>query len=324
MKILLVEDTIGDPIQRVLERSGHEVHLAQSTQAARRMLRLTKFEFCLLDWVLPDGSGLSLVDDIRRDKRHSDIGILMISSRSERTDIVTAFREDIDGYVAKPFKSAQLHVKIDEIWQRRARNRARSTQIQLIIDGQAQLHWGETNPLLIFAERVSTAEGLERIQNAQVLDFLLLATTAIEAANAFVPHLNLAYYLASSTGEVSRLLNDRSTAARVAMAFVSSDCSGNCLLMARLIQLREADTCPLCVISDLNAGLKWRDRKELEASGTLVFGRRELNEYRWRDLFENHVFDKYTSGDDDDESVPDENGSGNFRRRRPGPAIAGA
>jgi CheY-like chemotaxis protein len=276
-------------------------------------MRMSVFDFCLVDWMLPDGSGLDLVDDIRRDGNHRDVGILVISSRSERSDIVTAFRSAIDGYVAKPFNASQLRAKIDEVWQRRARSRAKSKQIQLIIEGQDELLWSEKRPLLIFGESVSTAEELAKIQNAHVLDYLSLATTAVDSANAFTPRLQLAYYIASSVGEVLRLLKGRQTRDRVAMAFVSSSCAGNYLLMARLIQMRNL-TSPVCIISDLNADLRWRERKELEAAGTVVFGRRELDEYRWRDIMEGYALTTRNVADDDFDDISDEEMSRRYRR----------
>ena len=307
MKILLVEDTVGDPIQRSLEKSGHIVTLVQTGSEARAVLRLMDFEFCLLDWMLPDGSGLDLVDEIRRDEKHRDVGIIMISSRSERADIVQAVRSGIDGYVAKPFTASHLRSKIDEVWQRRSRNRVKSHQISLILDGQDELHYRSEYPIIVFGEKYATNQELGLIQNAHVLDYLATATTAIDSANAFLPRLRLGYYIAATTGEVSQLVNQRRMRDRVMMAFVSTECTGSCVLMARLIQMRSPGRCAVCVVSDHNSELDWRERKELGGYGTLVLGRRELDEYRWRDLLEinvmNREFKERDENDDEDLDV---------------------
>ncbi len=318
MKILLVEDTVGDPIQRALERSGHIVTLVQSGGEARAVLREMSFEFCLIDWMLPDASGVDLVNEIRRDERHHDAGIIMISSRSERADIVTAIGSGIDGYVAKPFKASQLRTKIDEVWQRRSRSRVKTQKISMILEGQDELHYRSSSPLIIFGEKATHTAELGQIDNAHILDYLVTATTAIDAANAFLPRLELKYYLAATTGEVTQVTNERRTRDRAQMAFVSTECTGSCVLMARLIQMRSPGRCTLCIVCDHDTDLGWRDRKELGDYGALVLGRRELDEYRWRDFIEGNIVSKSSHDHDDEDdldlAVPDEEAGRGFRR----------
>ena len=291
MKILLVEDTVGAPIQRVLEKWGHEVALAQSGAEGRQLLEAQVFEFMLIDWMLPDLSGLDLVEEIRKDDRHKEAAILMISSRTARADIVTAIRTGIDGYVAKPFKAGELRDKIDEIWQRRSRSQAQVQQVRMILDNQEDLRYPDSAPLVVFGEGSVDPDELAKIWNTHLLEYLAAATTAIAAANAFQPNLQLGYHIATSTGEVTRLVKDRQTANRVQMAFISTDCYGNCVLMARLIHMRKSVTCPICVVCNQHSDLDTRARRELEQYGALVFDRRELDAPRWRDIVQEYVLD---------------------------------
>ena len=314
MKILLVEDTIGDPIQRVLTKSGHEVELAQSGEAARRLLEIGTFDFCLVDWMLPDISGLDIVDLIRRDDRNRGAAILMISSRSGRADIVTAFRSGIDGYVAKPFNAAQLRTKIDEVWQRRSRNRAHAQQIHMIFESQEDLRYWAMNPLIIFAESISREEQLAKIWNAPILDYLTAATTAVAAANAFMPTFKLGYTIATSTGEVTKLLKERETRDRVQMAFVSADCQGNCVLMAKLIHMRSAEKCPICIVCNQPADLTSEQRVELRGYGALVMDRREMDGDRWRDLIEGIIKRWESAGEEPSSDETEEDSGRGFRR----------
>ena len=109
MKILLVEDTIGEPVRKVLTRWGHEVSLAVTGERARQLLMQTSgFDLFLIDWMLPDDSGLDLVRTIREQEEYQDAAILMISSRSKRDDIMVAIRSGIDGYMAKPIDPKKL------------------------------------------------------------------------------------------------------------------------------------------------------------------------------------------------------------------------
>ena len=291
MRILLIEDTVGAPIRRVLETWGHQVSLAQSGAEGRQLLAAKAFDFMLVDWMLPDLSGLDLVKEIRQDERHREAAILMISSRTARADIVTAIRSGIDGYVAKPFKAGELRGKIDEIWQRRSRGRAQAQQVRMILDNQENLQYAESAPLIVFGEGSVDADELAKIWHAHLLEYLSAATTAIAAANAFQPHLQLGYHIATSTGEVTRLLKERQTANRVQMAFISTDCYGNCVLMARLIHMRQNVTCPICIVCSQHSDLNMRERRELEQYNALVFDRRELDAARWRDIIEEYILD---------------------------------
>jgi len=313
MKILLVEDTIGDPIQKVLQKSGHEVALARTGEAARQLLNVAIFDFCQLDWMLPDISGLDLVEVIRQDQRNQGAAILMISSRSARDDIVTAFRSGIDGYVAKPFNAAQLRTKIDEVWQRRSRSRAHAQQIRMIFEGQQNLSYWASNPFVIFGENLESADQLARIWNSPILDCLTAATTAIAAAIAFMPDLKLGYTIARTTGEVTKLLKDRDTRDRARMAFVAADCQGNCVLMAKLIHMRSPGICPICIVCNQVGDLTSEQRVELRGYDALVMDRREMDGDRWRDLIEG-VIKKWTTAVEEASDDPDDDSTTGFRR----------
>ena len=292
MKILLVEDTVGGPIKKVLAKWGHDVALAKTGLEARALLRVCTFEFCLIDWMLPDICGLDLVDDIRKDARHRDAGILVISSRSGRADIVTALRTGIDGYVTKPFNAVQLRARIDEVLQRRSRDRASSEQIRMVLGGQEQLQYKCKNPLIVFGEQAVTAKGLGRMCNAHVLDYLATATTAINEASALLPTLDLGYYITDSTGDVSRLLQEPETRKRVQIAFVSTDCTGNCTLLAKLMHQRDHGLCPICIVCDHHTDLSVAQQTELERCDTLVLERRQLDASHWRDIIEEYVISR--------------------------------
>lgn len=294
MKILLVEDTIGEPIRKVLAKWGHEVALATTGQQARQLLLAPGYDLFLVDWMLPDDSGLDLVRTIREQDEYREAAVLMISSRSQRDDIITAIRSGIDGYVAKPFKPAELRARIDEVWQRRRRNRDQEQQVEVLLANQDGLGHASSGPLLILGEGVVSAEALSAPENVRLVDYLSTATTAVSAANAFLPNLKLGYYLAASTGEVTQLLRSRDTASRAQLAVVSTSCYGNSALMARLIHMRGATDCRICIVYDRATDLTHGQRRELDEYGVLVFDRRELDADRWRDIVEGHIVSRWS------------------------------
>jgi DNA-binding response OmpR family regulator len=108
---LLVEDdpAIAQPLVRALEREGFAVEHVQfgrdAIDAARRGVDLV-----LLDLTLPDLDGLEVCRAIRaQDER---LPIVMLTARSEETDIVVGLDAGADDYVTKPFRLAELLARI--------------------------------------------------------------------------------------------------------------------------------------------------------------------------------------------------------------------
>lgn len=294
MKILVVEDTIGEPVQSLLRKSGHDVELVTDGAGARAKLAQPGFDLFLLDWQLPDGSGLDLVRTIREDARHRDAPILMMSSRTDRADIVTAIRSGIDGYLAKPFRPAELRGRIEEVWQRRSRQRDERQKVELILAGQTPLERHGEGPLVILGEEAISEADLLSPTHARSLEYLAAATTTMAAANAFLPDLDLGYCLSGSTGDVTKLLRQRATRDRVQLAVVSTQCQGNCLVMARLLNLRDPGQGRLCVVTERWSDLSAAERSELEGYKVPVFHRDDLDADRWRDIIEVQVIQRWS------------------------------
>ncbi len=294
MKVLVVEDTIGEPVKALLEAAGHEALLATNLAAARQQLSQANIDLFLLDWMLPDGSGLDLVATIRRDSRYLNAPILMMSSRSDRSDIVTAIRSGIDGYLAKPFRPDELRARMVEVWHRRSRQQGRRQRAELVISGQTPLDRHGDTPLVVFADGLTTVEELEAPASAAILDSLVTATTTIAAANAFLPTLQLGYCLSASTGDVTALLRRRATQDRVQLVVLSSRCQGNCVVMTRLLHLREQRVNRVCIVCETHADLSAADRAEVESYGVPVLSRFELDAGRWRDVIEMQVIRRWS------------------------------
>jgi DNA-binding response OmpR family regulator len=294
VKVLLVEDTIGKPVQSILQKSGHDVLLATSIGSAQRHLGQPGIDLFLLDWMLPDGSGLDLVQTIRRDANYRDASILMMSSRSDRSDIVTAIRSGIDGYLAKPFRPSELRSRLNEVWQRRNGQRSLRQKVELLVGRQTLLDRHGETPLVVLGEGATTVAALERSENGPVLEHLATATTMIAAANAFLPTLELGYCLSQSTGDVSKLLRQRATRNRVQLAVVSTQCQGNCMVMARLLHLRGAEDMKLCVVDERWSELSSAERTELDSYGVPILRRSELDANRWRDIIEMQVIRRWS------------------------------
>lgn len=120
--ILVVEDEAVTQrlIQASLERAGHQVRCATSGAAAEAAIRELLPDLILLDWVLPDVTGLTLVRRIRGDQRRHDIPIIMLTSRGQESDKVVGLEAGADDYITKPFSPPELLARIKALLRRRA------------------------------------------------------------------------------------------------------------------------------------------------------------------------------------------------------------
>jgi len=105
--ILIVEDdaAIATPLVRAIEREGFDVHHvtrgADALSAARNDVDLV-----LLDLTLPDVDGLDVCRSMR--DRDNWLPIVILTARSEESDVVTGLDAGADDYVTKPFRLAEL------------------------------------------------------------------------------------------------------------------------------------------------------------------------------------------------------------------------
>lgn len=117
--LLLVEDEA--PIREMLvfglQRQGFEVQEAADARAARDQLASHPPDLILLDWMLPDQSGLELARGLRRDESFQDLPIIMLTARVEEADKVRGLNT-VDDYVTKPFSTSELVARIRAVLRR--------------------------------------------------------------------------------------------------------------------------------------------------------------------------------------------------------------
>ena len=120
--ILVIEDEAVTQrlIQANLERAGHHVRCASSVQAAEAEIRQLLPDLVILDWMLPDVTGLTLARRLRTDPRTRDIPIIMLTSRGRECDKVTGLEVGADDYVTKPFSPIELLARVKAVLRRRA------------------------------------------------------------------------------------------------------------------------------------------------------------------------------------------------------------
>ena len=118
MKILLAEDdlNLGELLASFLENKGFKVDLARNGKLAFQQFNLSKYDFCILDVMMPEMDGISLAKDIREiDKK---IPILFLTAKTMKEDKLEGFEAGADDYLTKPFSMDELLARINAISRR--------------------------------------------------------------------------------------------------------------------------------------------------------------------------------------------------------------
>lgn len=118
MKTLILEDDelVGELLETVVAgiHQGAAVSLARSLSEAQQLLDIdSRYHLYLIDWQLPDGSGLDLVKRVRAGDR--DVPIVMVSGRSDRESVLRAAHHGISGYITKPLDVQLLHERLTKL-----------------------------------------------------------------------------------------------------------------------------------------------------------------------------------------------------------------
>jgi DNA-binding response OmpR family regulator len=124
VRLLIVEDEpdLADAIARGLRRDGHAVDVALNSADADLKLRSAGYDLAVLDWNLPDGSGLQLCRDLVSGELPTLEGdrprILMLTARDDVDDRVAGLDSGADDYLVKPFAFAELSARVRALLRR--------------------------------------------------------------------------------------------------------------------------------------------------------------------------------------------------------------
>jgi two-component system OmpR family response regulator len=122
MRLLLVEDdtTLGDAVREYLVTQGHVVDWTQCVADARAAA-YEPFDAILLDWRLPDGSGVEWLRDLRtRAGANQRAPVLLLTARDRLNDRIEGLDAGADDYLVKPFELAELAARVRAVARRAA------------------------------------------------------------------------------------------------------------------------------------------------------------------------------------------------------------
>jgi two-component system phosphate regulon response regulator PhoB len=116
--ILVIEDDEGiqDMLSYSLEPDGFKLHAAYTAKEGWEIIEGKQIDLVLLDWMLPDRSGIDLLHRIRR--YYSQLPVIMITARAEEEDRVLGLDVGADDYITKPFSVRELKSRIQAVLRR--------------------------------------------------------------------------------------------------------------------------------------------------------------------------------------------------------------
>lgn len=119
-KILLLEDdaALGNGIRLALQSPEMRLTLCATLAQAREALGQARFDLLILDVNLPDGSGLELLDTVRKTSR---VPVILLTANDMEMDIVTGLESGADDYITKPFSLAVLRARVNAQLRRGAK-----------------------------------------------------------------------------------------------------------------------------------------------------------------------------------------------------------
>ena len=121
MKILIIEDELSlqELMAKALRQEGYVAESAMDFDSAMEKLGAYSYDCVLLDINLPGGSGLDILERMKKDGNRSDV--IIISARDSIDDKVRGLELGADDYLAKPFHIVELIARIRSV-SRRSRN----------------------------------------------------------------------------------------------------------------------------------------------------------------------------------------------------------
>ncbi len=119
-QILVVEDErpIREMIAFGLRRAGFEVRAAADARTGREEVANKRPDLLLVDWMLPDTSGLEFTRALKRDRETSELPVIMLTARAEEGDKVAGLEGGADDYITTPFSPRELLARINAVLRR--------------------------------------------------------------------------------------------------------------------------------------------------------------------------------------------------------------
>ena len=120
--VLIVDDeaAIREMISVALQMAGYRCLEADNAQNAHAIVVDHQPDIILLDWMIPDVSGIELARRLKRETAYADIPIIMLTARSEEDNKIQGLEAGADDYITKPFSPRELIARLKAVLRRTA------------------------------------------------------------------------------------------------------------------------------------------------------------------------------------------------------------
>jgi two-component system phosphate regulon response regulator PhoB len=179
-KILVIEDEapLRELLQYNLEKEGYRVTLAVDGEDGLLHVEENKPDLILLDWMLPQVSGIEVCRRLRRGNDTKLIPILMLTAKGEEADKVRGLGTGADDYLTKPFSVPELIARVKALLRRANPSRSEETltyreltmdlRTYRVLRGEEEIHVGPTEFKLLryFMENPTRVFSREQLLDA--------------------------------------------------------------------------------------------------------------------------------------------------------------
>jgi two-component system phosphate regulon response regulator PhoB len=118
--IIIVEDekALVTLLKYNLSKEGFKIKEAETGQEGLRLIKRELPDLVILDWMLPDFSGIEICRQIKRDNKLKSIPVIMLTAKSEIEDKVRGLETGVDDYITKPFNNKELILRVKSLLKR--------------------------------------------------------------------------------------------------------------------------------------------------------------------------------------------------------------
>ncbi len=158
-KILIIEDDsdIAELIRYNLAKEGYTIGLAETGEKGIKTAKTFMPDLILLDVMLPGMDGLEVCSTLKSDLKTKTVPIIMLTAKSEESDIVTGLELGAEDYITKPFSPKVLVARLRTVLRRKQKKTVASDEtlkiFELVIDpGRHELRIHDKPVELTFTE----------------------------------------------------------------------------------------------------------------------------------------------------------------------------
>lgn len=118
--ILIVEDEapLAEMLRYNLEKSGYRTQVAHSGEEALQRIAVEPPDLAVVDWMLPERSGIEVCRSLRADEDTKRLPIIMLTARGEESDRVLGLEAGADDYVVKPYSPREMVARVSALLRR--------------------------------------------------------------------------------------------------------------------------------------------------------------------------------------------------------------